>query len=849
MMDQGTAEDLSQSRRLIIERPRLTSLLDQATARVLVLAAPAGYGKTTLAWQWFKGTRRRAAWCQVTSSAIDVVALARETARVIETLAPGCTQHLKERLEASRHTDPDGSELARTLAQGLVDWQQSDWLVLDDYHVLVGSVASEAFVETLVSQAPIRVLILSRQRPTWLTARRLLYGEAQELGANVLAMTQDEAAQVLQQSPGSAVSGLVALAEGWPAVIGLAALAPPPFLDLDDIVPETLHAYFAEELFQAVPEKLKEVLLRLSLAPTINRELATVAWGTDGERVLQEAAWRGFLTHYRSREFDLHPLLRQFLRAKIQFSEPWLRDWIDKLADFFQARSSWDDLFTLSEETHAPGLLDRLIEAALTELLFEGRIATVRRWVAAGRELGLESPQLDLAEAEICFREAKHAASETLASAAAKALSADHPLRSRAFYRAAQSAHLDNRSQAALRLYDDAAAAATQPSDRNQAVWGRFITQAELGLRRDASSTMTELVQTPPTTSEDRLRHVEAQLIAAVRWGGVVGAVEEARRHLHLLKLPSDALVRTSFLHIFGGALCLSAEYEEALKIGQTEDDEARRVGLEFVLPHAWCLKIHAEIGLRRFTDASKALRRVREKAEELNDDHSRLNSWILEARMLLARSMSTRAAEVLDFSNRKWPNPGMFGEVLAMRALACAANGGIRTAKALAAHSARASDQLEAEMPRLWALAIVAYREDGKSRLLEEAFWSAVSTGFLDSIVCAYRSFPAFLKPLAEIPDVRPRLKELLLKSADYGLARKAGLDVVAPAKTVGTVLTDREREVLGLLRQGYSNAEIARALWIENSTAKVHVRHILRKLGVRTRTEAAVLASTDDA
>jgi len=721
-------------------------------------------------------------------------------------------------------------------------------LVFDDYHVLVGSVASEAFVETLVSRAPVRVLILSRQRPTWLTARRLLYGEAQELGANVLAMTQDEAAQVLQQPAGSAVSGLVALAEGWPAVIGLAALAPPPFLDLDDIVPETLHAYFAEELYQAVPEKLKEALLRLSLAPTINAELAAVAWGDDGERVLQEAAWRGFLTHYRSREFDLHPLLRQFLRAKIQLNELWVRDWIDKLADFLQTKRSWDDLFILFEETHAPGLLDRTIEAALTELLFEGRIATIRRWVAAGRELAMESPQLDLAEAEICFREAPHAASEALATAAAQALLAGHPLRSRAFYRAAQSAHLDNRSQTALHLYDDAAAAATEPSDRNQAVWGRFITQAELGLRHDAVSTMTELAETPALTLEDRLRHVEAQLIAAVRWGGLTGAVEEARRHMHVLNLPCDALVRTSFLHIFGGALCLTAEYQEAMHVAQSEDDEARRVGLEFVLPHAWCLRIHAEVGLRRLADASKALRRVREKAAELSDDHSLLNACILEARMLLARGMSTRAAEVLDLPSRKWPNPGMWGEVLAMRALACAADGRVSHAKALAADSAGASDQLEAAMPRLWALAIVAYHEDGNLRLAEEAFQSAVSSGFLDSIVCAYRSFPALLKPMAEISDVRPRLKELLLKSADYSLARKAGLDVVAPAESAGGVLTEREREVLALLRQGYSNAEIARALWIENSTAKVHVRHILRKLGVRTRTEAAVLASADE-
>jgi DNA-binding CsgD family transcriptional regulator len=55
-------------------------------------------------------------------------------------------------------------------------------------------------------------------------------------------------------------------------------------------------------------------------------------------------------------------------------------------------------------------------------------------------------------------------------------------------------------------------------------------------------------------------------------------------------------------------------------------------------------------------------------------------------------------------------------------------------------------------------------------------------------------------------------------------------------------TVLTGREEEVLDLLRQGMSNREIAQILWIAPSTAKVHVRHIFEKLGVRSRTEAAL-------
>jgi DNA-binding NarL/FixJ family response regulator len=55
---------------------------------------------------------------------------------------------------------------------------------------------------------------------------------------------------------------------------------------------------------------------------------------------------------------------------------------------------------------------------------------------------------------------------------------------------------------------------------------------------------------------------------------------------------------------------------------------------------------------------------------------------------------------------------------------------------------------------------------------------------------------------------------------------------------------LTPREREVLELVARGYTNREIAASLVIAEVTAKVHVRRVIRKLGVRSRTEAAVAA-----
>jgi len=58
--------------------------------------------------------------------------------------------------------------------------------------------------------------------------------------------------------------------------------------------------------------------------------------------------------------------------------------------------------------------------------------------------------------------------------------------------------------------------------------------------------------------------------------------------------------------------------------------------------------------------------------------------------------------------------------------------------------------------------------------------------------------------------------------------------------------VLTNREHEVLGLLAQGKSNKEIAAALVVSVATVKTHVEHIIQKLGVSDRTQAAVMAVT---
>jgi DNA-binding NarL/FixJ family response regulator len=99
-------------------------------------------------------------------------------------------------------------------------------------------------------------------------------------------------------------------------------------------------------------------------------------------------------------------------------------------------------------------------------------------------------------------------------------------------------------------------------------------------------------------------------------------------------------------------------------------------------------------------------------------------------------------------------------------------------------------------------------------------------------------------LARIAEYTDRNAFLLEAVERAHDGSLARAAKLPVSMKRGSAG-LLSPREGEILELIRQGLTNAEIAQALYLSVSTVKVHVRHIFEKLGVRTRTEAVAVTS----
>jgi two-component system nitrate/nitrite response regulator NarL len=121
------------------------------------------------------------------------------------------------------------------------------------------------------------------------------------------------------------------------------------------------------------------------------------------------------------------------------------------------------------------------------------------------------------------------------------------------------------------------------------------------------------------------------------------------------------------------------------------------------------------------------------------------------------------------------------------------------------------------------------------------------------DVLVCAeaglsgYVPFDASVEDLVERVESVARGELLCTPKIAAALFRKMhGRRDPAGGPADALVLTSREREVLGLMNDGFSNEEIATRLYIEVSTVKNHVHHILEKLQVSSRAQAVMKRSS---
>src|SRR5581483_8967381 len=289
----------------IIKRPRLTKLLDESQARIILLCAPAGYGKTTLAREWIATRSEPVAWYQGGPEMLDVAAVAQSLARAL--LGVGIAAATPERVTALAARGANARALARALSAGLPK-ERPAWVVLDDYHRAAGT-ESETLFDELITDSRLRVVVTSRIKPTWVSARMTVYGEAVVVGLESLAFTDEEARQVLAEGGMGALDDLVSQARGWPAVIGLAAGRQPDAAKPNGaLLPEELYDFIADDLMRTTSTALQESLFLLALGADRSERATLDLLGPSAEAVLADAAARGLLTS-QGRRFEMHPLV------------------------------------------------------------------------------------------------------------------------------------------------------------------------------------------------------------------------------------------------------------------------------------------------------------------------------------------------------------------------------------------------------------------------------------------------------------------------------------------------------------------------------------------------------------
>jgi LuxR family maltose regulon positive regulatory protein len=816
-------------------------MLDESGARIILLVAPAGYGKTTLARQWLSSRNRPSTWYRGGPGSADVAALAVGIAEAAAQIVAAAGDRMRKRLLATERPEEDAGILAEMLAEDLVDWPGDTWLAIDDYHYVAESAAAEEFFESLVMGSGVSILMTSRRKPGWATARRRLYGEITEVDRTLLAMSDDEALQVLADV--DAGPNFLRRASGWPAVIGLAALTAEATTPAETM-PNTLYNYFADELYQAASPSSRQALSILAVSPRLTRAAADAILGANvAKKILEEAADIGILV-MRGAEVEIHPLLREFLRGKLsEHGVETSQEAIHKVGRYLFQERAWDEAFALVEESAALGLMGELFEAALDDLLLQGRTATLRKWLDRAYEAQLQFPVMDLAEAEISFREGSHRRTEVLALTAARTLPEGHSLSSRAFALAGQAAFFEGRGTEALAHYFRAEEISETIAARRRALWGQFLTLVDLD-DPEAESIFTSLDELEIETPEDILRLAVGRYQLALRRGE--SGLPSLLANLPVLSRSLDPPTRASFLNVVAAALVLAGRYDEASKLAAQQMEEAEKFRLAFALPHARLRKAAASLGLRAFEEAKRHLNRGERLAHDLVDPRLWGSIQSVKALTLVAQGELDEAASISSRSRKSDVSGSALAELRATHALVLACSGESQAADAEARAAQKLSKAIEPTLLGKFAIAISSSQREDPNTLarLNDAIEHAVRTDAVDCLVAAYRGYPEILK-LVDHSHL-DLLTPIMRRAHDSVLAKSIGLVIpAAPLSASGLLpnLSTRENEVLDLMSEGLTNRQIAERLFLGESTVKVHVRHIFEKLGVRTRTAAAAL------
>jgi LuxR family maltose regulon positive regulatory protein len=267
-------------------------------AKLTLISAPAGFGKTTLVIDWLSAFKESSAWLSLDENDNDIDRFFSYFITALQRIDPTLGNKTLTNLGTPRL--PDVYVLISTLINEIVDLETSIVLILEDYHVITQPTVHEAVVFLLEHMPPqMHIIMNSRIDPPLPLSRLRASRQMIEIRGADLRFTETETATFLKQTMGlslqsDVIQALEARTEGWIAGIQLAALSIRTLGDADRQVfiqalagsDRFILDYLIEEVLNRQPQHVQDFLLKTSLLEQLCGPLCEAVLCDGGEQRL-----------------------------------------------------------------------------------------------------------------------------------------------------------------------------------------------------------------------------------------------------------------------------------------------------------------------------------------------------------------------------------------------------------------------------------------------------------------------------------------------------------------------------------------------------------------------------------